>query len=92
VSSEACVALLSLAALFTAEMPAQPSIGDIRSRLIRLIPRPLTPSDVALKRLLEHRLPATRTSAELKAEWLEIVEGHSNLWRGVRSRWRKLDP
>ena len=61
-----------------------PSIGDIRSRLVRLIPSPRSESDAAIKQLLEYRLSAAGASeAEVKAEWLSIVEGQSGLWRGV---------
>ena len=59
--------------------------GDIRSRLVRLIPPapPGTPLD-ALRTLLAHRLPsgndAERTARD---EWRSIVEGRSNLWAGI---------
>lgn len=62
-----------------------PSIGDIRSRLIRLIPEtaPDTPL-AAIRRLLEYRL-GDSNSAAVKAEWHSIVEGRHKLWRGVPS-------
>ena len=51
---------------------------SIRSRLLRLIP-----VDDGIKRLLSYRLSATASSAEVKMEWLSIVEGQSPLWRGI---------
>jgi len=61
-----------------------PSIGDIRSRLIRLIPSvpPGSPLD-AIRRLLSYRLPARCTEREARDEWREIVEGRSYLWTGI---------
>lgn len=55
--------------------------GDIRSRLVRLIPPapPGSPLD-ALRTLLAYRLPA---GAAARDEWREIVEGKSPLWNGV---------
>ncbi|GAA6043324.1 hypothetical protein JCM8097_001185 [Rhodosporidiobolus ruineniae] len=61
-----------------------PALGDIRSRLIRLIPPspPNSPLD-CIRRLLEYRLPGGSVSSrEVKAEWGEIVEGSHKLWRG----------
>ncbi|GAA5960174.1 hypothetical protein JCM21900_000428 [Sporobolomyces salmonicolor] len=61
-----------------------PALGDIRSRLIRLIPA--SPPDSPLfciRRLLEYRLPGSSTShAEIKMEWHQIVEGSHKLWKG----------
>lgn len=59
-------------------------VGDIRSRLIRLIPHadPGTPLD-AIRNLLAYRLPATCTEREARDEWREIVEGRSHLWSGI---------
>ncbi|GLB36594.1 putative uncharacterised protein family UPF0052 [Lyophyllum shimeji] len=61
-----------------------PSIGDIRSRLIRLIPYapPNSPLD-AIRRLLAYRLPARCSEREAREEWREIVEGRSRLWIGI---------
>ncbi|KAJ6626964.1 hypothetical protein B0H10DRAFT_2296645 [Mycena sp. CBHHK59/15] len=56
-----------------------PSIGDIRSRLVRLIPD--APGLHAPRRLLAHRLPADAAAA--REEWREIVEGRSALWAGI---------
>ncbi|RDB28608.1 hypothetical protein Hypma_015051 [Hypsizygus marmoreus] len=61
-----------------------PSIGDIRSRLIRLIPYapPFSPLD-AIRRLLAYRLPAHCSEKEAREEWREIVEGRNILWTGI---------
>ncbi|VDB86822.1 unnamed protein product [Peniophora sp. CBMAI 1063] len=61
-----------------------PSIGDIRSRLVRLIPPadPGSPLD-ALRALLAYRLPAKASEEEARDEWRSIVEGRSPLWEGV---------
>ncbi|KZV65373.1 UPF0052-domain-containing protein [Peniophora sp. CONT] len=61
-----------------------PSIGDIRSRLVRLIPPadPGSPLD-ALRALLAYRLPTKASEEEARDEWRSIVEGRSPLWEGV---------
>ncbi|KAM5542180.1 hypothetical protein V8D89_004053 [Ganoderma adspersum] len=61
-----------------------PSIGDIRSRLVRLIPPadPGSPLD-AIRNLLAYRLPAKYTEQEARDEWRDIVEGRSWLWTGI---------
>ncbi|PIL30733.1 hypothetical protein GSI_06901 [Ganoderma sinense ZZ0214-1] len=61
-----------------------PSIGDIRSRLVRLIPPadPGSPLD-AIRNLLAYRLPAKCTEQEARDEWRDIVEGRSLLWAGI---------
>ncbi|KAF8640967.1 hypothetical protein AX17_000613 [Amanita inopinata Kibby_2008] len=61
-----------------------PSIGDIRSRLIRLIP-PAAPSSPlsAIRDLLTYRLPVHCTEQEARGQWREIVEGRSELWLGI---------
>ncbi|KAG9223269.1 hypothetical protein CCMSSC00406_0000042 [Pleurotus cornucopiae] len=61
-----------------------PSIGDIRSRLIRLIPSapPNSPLD-AIRNLLSYRLPAHCTEREARDQWRDIVEGRSALWAGI---------
>ncbi|KAF8633932.1 hypothetical protein AX15_001116 [Amanita polypyramis BW_CC] len=61
-----------------------PSIGDIRSRLVRLIPlappsSPLNP----IRSLLAYRLPTKCTDKEARDLWREIVEGKSDLWLGI---------
>ncbi|MCO5599098.1 hypothetical protein L7F22_053198 [Adiantum nelumboides] len=76
-----------------------PSIGDLRSRLVRLIPvttataqyrhgsdlssRPLPSSNDAIHRLLAYRLPSTGSSRDIKQEWMDILEGRHKLWRGI---------
>lgn len=61
-----------------------PSIGDIRSRLIRLIPdMPSTSPLGAIRTLLGHRIPPSLSEDEARAQWREIVEGHSVLWKGI---------
>ncbi|KAI5481264.1 hypothetical protein MNV49_004884 [Pseudohyphozyma bogoriensis] len=60
-----------------------PSIGDIRSRLVRLIPEsPDGTPLAAIRTLLEFRLDHRRTEREIKAEWHAIVEGKHRLWKG----------
>lgn len=65
---------------------SQPTVsaGDIRSRLIRLIPS--SPSGSPLDRirnLLAYRLPARCSEREARDEWRDIVEGRSSLWTGI---------
>lgn len=59
-----------------------PSIGDLRSRLVRLIPR-TSASSIAIRNLFEYRLSPVGDSGDIKAEWLSIVEGRHKLWRGI---------
>ncbi|KAL1741960.1 hypothetical protein HDZ31DRAFT_44314 [Schizophyllum fasciatum] len=61
-----------------------PSIGDIRSRLVRLIPAcpPGSPLD-AIRNLLSYRLPTTLSEREARDQWRDIVEGSSHLWDGI---------
>ncbi|PWN31804.1 UPF0052-domain-containing protein [Meira miltonrushii] len=69
-----------------------PSIGDLRSRLVRLIPtsssyhgeKPPASND-ALHALLSYRLPVTGKSRDIKQEWMDILEGRHKLWRGIES-------
>lgn len=61
-----------------------PAIGDLRSRITRLIPNQST----SLRNLLSHRLPDSRQLA--KQEWSEIVEGTHPLWYHVESQCREL--
>jgi 2-phospho-L-lactate transferase/gluconeogenesis factor (CofD/UPF0052 family) len=57
-----------------------PAIGDIRSRLIRLIkPDPLDIGRTAIKELLGYRLPGHGDENAIKNEWVEIVEGSHRL-------------
>ncbi|KAF8599309.1 UPF0052-domain-containing protein [Ceratobasidium sp. AG-I] len=59
-----------------------PSIGDIRSRLIRLIPN-LPPPAGSIHNLLAYRFPSDCTEREARELWREIVEGKSKLWAGI---------
>ncbi|KAF9229806.1 UPF0052-domain-containing protein [Gyrodon lividus] len=61
-----------------------PSIGDIRSRLVRMIPPapPTSPLGV-VRALLSYRLPANVPEREARAEWRDIIEGRSPLWSGI---------
>ncbi|RYP81463.1 hypothetical protein DL770_005896 [Monosporascus sp. CRB-9-2] len=67
-----------------------PGIGDVRSRLVRLIPGSDTdPEQRALRELFNHRLPSDRERA--RVEWLDVVEGRDRvLWRDVSSEKREL--
>ncbi|KAF9056393.1 hypothetical protein BJ165DRAFT_1381113 [Panaeolus papilionaceus] len=61
-----------------------PSVGDIRSRLIRLIPHAPSSSPLdAIRRLLSYRLPSGSSEREARDEWRDIVEGRSRLWKGI---------
>jgi hypothetical protein len=64
-----------------------PGIGDVRSRLVRLIPDAGVESS-AIKRFFNHRLPRDYVSA--RAEWLDIVEATSLLWTDVSLPKREL--
>ena len=58
--------------------------GDIRSRLVRLIPpAPPTSSLDRIRNLLAYRLSAERSEREARDEWRDIVEGRSPLWVGI---------
>ena len=65
--------------------------GDIRSRLIRLIPQadPDSPLE-AIRNLLAYRLPANCTEREARDEWRDIVEGRSRLWAGIPSDRKEM--
>ncbi|KAG2228042.1 hypothetical protein INT45_012066 [Circinella minor] len=62
-----------------------PSIGDLRSRLTRLIDiahsERSSPERIAMRDLLSYRLPADVTEQEVKDEWISIVEGRHELWK-----------
>ncbi|KAI9316174.1 hypothetical protein BX666DRAFT_2136568 [Dichotomocladium elegans] len=70
-----------------------PSIGDMRSRLTRLIdfadPQPPSPERMAMKDLLSYRLPSDVSEAEVKEEWFSIVEGRHPLWQPIPSEKRE---
>ncbi|KAF8167884.1 hypothetical protein B0H34DRAFT_646295 [Crassisporium funariophilum] len=61
-----------------------PSVGDIRSRLVRLIPSaPLSSPLDAIRCLLAYRLPSQVSERDARDEWRDIVEGRSSMWKGV---------
>ncbi|KAK4152796.1 hypothetical protein C8A00DRAFT_34472 [Chaetomidium leptoderma] len=66
-----------------------PSVGDIRSRLVRLIPNHEGDEEMsALKLLFEHRLDCDPLRA--RSEWLDIVESRSLLWGFISGPKREL--
>ncbi|KAK6075038.1 hypothetical protein SCUP515_06089 [Seiridium cupressi] len=66
-----------------------PGIGDIRSRLVRLIPDSESNEDLAAtKALFNHRLSSDPEAARI--EWLDIVEGRHVLWTQISSDKREL--
>ncbi|TYJ58481.1 hypothetical protein B9479_000688 [Cryptococcus floricola] len=66
-----------------------PSIGDIRSRLTRVIPVSSHPSTkaekerVAIYNLMAFRFPSESEEKAVRDMWMEIVEGKSELWDGI---------
>lgn len=62
-------------------------IGDIRSRLVRLIPTS-NPELVAIKAFFNHRLPSTYEPARM--EWLDLLETNHPLWTNISSPKREL--
>ncbi|PKY03553.1 UPF0052 domain protein [Aspergillus campestris IBT 28561] len=66
-----------------------PGIGDVRSRLVRLIPpSPPNSERAAMKTLFNYRLPADAAAAH--AEWHSIVDGTSDLWRIIMPAKKEL--
>ncbi|KAI4723778.1 UPF0052-domain-containing protein [Aureobasidium sp. EXF-10728] len=67
-----------------------PGIGDLRSRLVRLIPdNGDSHSEAAsIKALFNHRLPPNPKEARL--EWLEIVESLHPLWHQISTPKKEL--
>ncbi|KAH7418937.1 hypothetical protein BKA64DRAFT_644 [Cadophora sp. MPI-SDFR-AT-0126] len=66
-----------------------PGIGDVRSRLVRLIPEdPSSPETTAIKALFNHRLSPDSPLARI--EWLDIVESRHVLWTSISSEKREL--
>ncbi|KAJ6151540.1 hypothetical protein N7470_007137 [Penicillium chermesinum] len=66
-----------------------PGIGDVRSRLVRLIPDcPNNPERMAVKALFNSRLPAATAAAS--QDWLSIVDGTSNLWDSITPAKKEL--
>ena len=67
-----------------------PGIGDVRSRLVRLIPRhPPSPERSAISALFNHRLSSTST-ADAATDWQDIVSGTSHLWKAISSAKKEL--
>eukprot|EP00793_Prasinoderma_coloniale_P001196 PRCOL_00006187-RA len=58
-----------------------PAVGDIRSRCLRLADTS-TREARAVRALLGHRLNS-KDSYEAKREWMRIVEGDHELWKGI---------
>ncbi|KAF9386377.1 hypothetical protein CPB97_003768 [Podila verticillata] len=68
-----------------------PAIGDIRSRLIRLIkPEPSDIGRTAIQELLGYRLPGHGDENAIKNEWVEIVEGSHRLWQHIPSEKKEV--
>ncbi|KAI1813603.1 UPF0052-domain-containing protein [Poronia punctata] len=66
-----------------------PGIGDVRSRLVRLIPKAETDLERAsIGALFNYRLSSN--PGEARTEWLDIVEGRHALWRDISSEKREL--
>ncbi|KAJ4268845.1 hypothetical protein NW762_002915 [Fusarium torreyae] len=65
-----------------------PGIGDVRSRLVRLIPNDGSPETAAIKHFFNHRLP--KSYAEARSEWFEILEATHPLWDDISSPKREL--
>ncbi|OLL26010.1 hypothetical protein NEOLI_000183 [Neolecta irregularis DAH-3] len=63
-------------------------IGDIRSRLVRLIPDEKGEKS-ALKDLLGHRL-TSEDKVHARNEWLNLIEGLHPVWNGVSSEKRQV--
>ncbi|KAK4554420.1 hypothetical protein LTR86_008628 [Recurvomyces mirabilis] len=64
-----------------------PGIGDVRSRLVRLIPDNGAEA-TAIKHFFNHRLP--KSYAPARSEWLDIVESTHPLWTGISSPKKEL--
>ncbi|TWU73207.1 hypothetical protein ED733_004540 [Metarhizium rileyi] len=65
-----------------------PGIGDVRSRLVRLIPDNDARETIAIKHLFNYRLAKTYEAA--RAEWFEILDAAHPLWTDVSSPKREL--
>ncbi|CAN6631794.1 hypothetical protein TRVA0_013S01442 [Trichomonascus vanleenenianus] len=61
-----------------------PAIGDIRSRIVRLIP----PEAEALRALFAHRLP--NNYPEARTEWGTIVDGTHSIWDSIETHQKEL--
>ncbi|OAL46370.1 UPF0052-domain-containing protein [Pyrenochaeta sp. DS3sAY3a] len=68
-----------------------PGIGDVRSRLVRLIPDDPDSDEsekAAIKAFFNHRLP--KEGSEARQEWLQIVEAEHVLWMNIPSAKKEL--
>ncbi|KAF9700036.1 hypothetical protein EKO04_001852 [Ascochyta lentis] len=68
-----------------------PGIGDVRSRLVRLIPDDPDNDEsekAAIKAFFNHRLPKEQVSA--KQEWIQIVEAQHALWSNISTAKKEL--
>ncbi|KAF2111532.1 hypothetical protein BDV96DRAFT_499557 [Lophiotrema nucula] len=68
-----------------------PGIGDVRSRLVRLIPDDPDHDDsekAAIKVFFNHRLPKDAHAA--KTEWYQIVEASHPLWANISTAKKEL--
>ncbi|KAM9901257.1 hypothetical protein OXX79_004649, partial [Metschnikowia pulcherrima] len=61
-----------------------PAIGDIRSRLTRLIPD----RHIGLRNFLCYRLDASASVA--KSEWDQIIDGSHDLWQDVPNSTKEI--
>ena len=68
-------------------LTSRSGIGDVRSRLVRLIPNDGDEAK-ATKDFFNYRLPKAYAPARL--EWLDIVEGTHGLWTGISSPKKEL--
>ncbi|KAN0073049.1 hypothetical protein V8E54_009163 [Elaphomyces granulatus] len=66
-----------------------PGIGDVRSRLVRLIPEsPPNSERAAIKSLFNHRLNSNAIAAH--DEWQSIVDGTSEIWKSITPAKKEL--
>lgn len=67
-----------------------PGIGDVRSRLVRLIPQqPYSKEREAIGNLLSWRLSSSNVR-DAREGWSEIVDGTSPLWKDISSAKKEL--
>lgn len=67
-----------------------PGIGDVRSRLVRLIPTQQRSTErTAIAKLFNHRLSSVSSQAA-SSEWQSLVSGTSPLWSLVSSSKKQL--
>ncbi|KAF2438469.1 UPF0052-domain-containing protein [Karstenula rhodostoma CBS 690.94] len=68
-----------------------PGIGDVRSRLVRLIPDDPDHDDsekAAIKIFFNHRLPKDQATA--RQEWMRIVDASHSLWTNISTSKKEL--